>query len=316
MLASPLSCLAQAQPRLWRIGFLGIRARPTVWSADYYGAFLRGMRDLHYVEGKHFVMEWRFADGDANRLPGLASELVQSKVDLIVTGGTPAIRAAKEATTTIPIVMGNSSDPVASGLIASLERPGGNITGMSNTSTGLSPRHLELLKEALPNLNQVAVLLNPRNENYAPILKGMHDAASKARVKILRLEAQNAREIDSAFAAMDRAEVQAVIVAFDGMYVQQRHQIGALALKHRLPSMFPVRQQVEAGGLMSYGQNIGKLYRRSAVYVDKIIKGAKPADLAVERAGKYELVINKKIAKALSLEIPESLLKRADKVIG
>jgi len=315
-LAAPCWALAQASSRVWRIGFLGIRARPTVWNADYYGAFLRGMRDLHYVEGKHFVMEWRFADGDTERLPALAAELVQSKVDLILTGGTPAIRAARQATAAIPIVMANSSDPVGAGLIASLERPGGNITGMANTSTGLSPRHLALIKEALPNLVRVAVLLNPRNENYAPILKGMHEAAGKIKVKVLRFEAKNAREIDGAFAAMDRAEAQAVIVAFDGLYVQQRHQIGALALRYRLPSMFPLRQQVEAGGLMSYGQNFAKLYRRAATYVDKIVKGARPGDLPVEQASRLELVINNKIAKALELDIPKTMMERADKLIG
>lgn len=315
-LYASLPHLAGAQNRPVRIGFLATRAQPAVWNADYYGAFLRGMRDLHYVEGKDFAMEWRFANGDSERLPALASDLVQSKVDIIVTGGTPAIRAAKQATTTIPIVMANSNDPVGAGFIASMSNPGGNITGLANTNTGLSPTHMSLMQEVLPGLSRVAVLLNPKNDNYTPILKSMHEAAAKMRIKIVRLEAKSSREIDGAFAAMDRAEAQAVITAFDALYVQQRHQIGALALKYRLPSLFPVRQQVEAGGLMSYGQNFGKLYRRAAVYVDRILKGAKPADLPVEQATKFELVINNRIARALALDIPASVRQRADKVIG
>ncbi len=315
-LAAPLSLIAQGHDRMWRIGFLGTRSRPAVWNADYYGAFLRGLRDLHYVEGGNFVMEWRFANGDAERLPDLAAELVRSKVDVIVTGGAPGIRAARQATGSIPIVMATSSDPVGSGFVSSLTRPGGNITGMANTSTGLSPVHLGLMQEAMPNLARVAVLLNPRNENYTPVLKGVHDAAGKLRIKIVRLEAKSAREIDGAFDAMGRAETQAVIVAFDGLYVQLRHQIGALALKYRLPSMFPVRQHVEAGGLMSYGQNFAKLYRRAAGYVDSILKGANPGELPVEQATKFEFVINNRIAKALGLEIPPSMLKRVDKLIG
>ena len=310
----PRLTIAQKGPT--RIGFLATRSKPTVWNADYYGAFLRGMQDLHYTEGKDFAMEWRFADGDSARLPELANELVKSKVDIIVTGGTQAIRAASEATKVIPIVMGNSNDPVGEGLIASLARPGGNITGLANTNTGLSPTHMSLMQEVVPGLSRVAVLLNPKNQNYTPILKSMYDAAAKMRLKIIRLEAKSPREIDGAFAAMDRAEAQAVITAFDALYVQQRHQIGALALKYRLPSLFPVRQQVEAGGLMSYGQNYGKLYRRASVYVDKILKGASPADLPVEQATKFELVINNRIARALALEIPSSVRQRADKFIG
>lgn len=315
-LLAHLPRIAISQNRPVRIGFLGTRARPTVWNVDYYGAFLRGMRDLHYVEGRDFAMEWRFADGDSDRLPELAKDLASSKVDIIVTGGTSAIRAASQATTTIPIVMANSNDPVGAGLIASLTRPGGNITGLANTNTGLSPTHMGLMQEVVPGLSRVAVLLNPKNENYTPILKSMHDAAARMRIKIIRLEAKSAREIDGAFAAMDRAEAQAVITAFDALYVQQRHQIGALALKYRLPSLFPVRQQVEAGGLMSYGQNFGKLYRRASVYVDRILKGASPADLPIERATKFELVINNRIAKALALEIPASVRQRADRFIG
>ena len=307
---------ALAQSRPVRIGFLGTRARPTVWSTDYYGAFLRGMRDHHYVEGRDFVMEWRFANGNSERLPELAKDLVQAGVDLVVTGGIPATRAVSQATTSIPIVMANSSDPVGAGLVSDLSRPGGNITGLANTSTGLSPVHLGLIREVMPSLSRVAVLLNPANDNYTPILKGMHEAAAKLKVKIVRVEARSVREIDGAFAAMDRAEAQAVIAAFDALYVQQRHQIGALAVKYRLPSLFPVRQQVEAGGLMSYGQNFGKLYRRAAGYVDRIIKGARPGDLPIEQATRFELVINNRIARALDLDIPESVRKRADRIVG
>ena len=315
ILGTAFPVLGQKPGRPWRIGFLGVRSRPTVWEADYYGAFLKGLRDLGYAEGKNFVMEWRFADGDAGRLPGLAAELVNSKVDVIVTGGTRAIRAAKQATTAIPIVMANSSDPVGAGFVASLERPGANITGSASVSTGLSPQHLELLKGAVPNLTDVAILLNPGSESYTPIFKGISEAAGQAGINVIRFEAEDSASIDRAFAAMSRQNAQAVIVAFDAVYVLQRHHIAAQALKYRLPSMFPVKEQAEAGGLMSYGQNFSALYRRAATYVDKILKGAKPGELPVEQPAELELVINTRIAKALGLTIPKPLLARADKLV-
>jgi putative ABC transport system substrate-binding protein len=306
---------AQAPPRLWRVGFLAARTRPAVWEIDYYGAFLKGMRELRYVEGKNFTMEWRFAEGDAERLPALAVDLVKRNVDVIVAGGTRSIRAAKQATSTIPIVMSNSSDPVGAGFVESLARPGGNITGSSGASTGLTPQHLALLKEAVPKLTNVAVLLNPDSESYSPILKAITEAGERTGVTVLRFEASTSDSIDVAFAAMSRQSAQAVLVAFDGLYVLRRHQIAAQALKYRLPSMFPVREQAEAGGLMSYGQDFGELYRRAAIYVDKILHGAKPGDLPVEQATKFELVINNKIAKALGVTMPKTLLARANKII-
>jgi putative ABC transport system substrate-binding protein len=313
-LAAALPALAQ-KGRVWRIGFLAVRSRPAVWKSDYYGAFLTGMREIGYVEGKQFAMEWRFADGNVARLPELAADLVRSKVDIIVTGGTAGARAAKQATASIPIVMANLSDPVGAGFVESLARPGGNITGLTNTSTGLSPRHLELLRAVLPDLTALAVMLNPLSENYTPILKGVSEAAQAAGIRLQRYEAQSTRGIDRAFAAMKRDEMQAVIVAFDGYYVQQRHQIASLALANRLPSMFPVREQSEAGGMMSYGQNFEQLYSRTAFFVDKIIQGAKPGDLPMEQPAKFELVINAKIAKALGVVIPITLFSQADKII-
>jgi putative ABC transport system substrate-binding protein len=315
MLWPAVASRAQAPPRPWRVGFLAVRTRPTVWDIDYYGAFLKGMRDLRYVEGKNFAMEWRFADGDSERLPALAVDLVQRNVDVIVAGGTRAIRAASKATSTIPIVMSNSSDPIGAGFVESLARPGGNITGSSGASTGLSPQHLALLQEAVPKLTNVAVLLNPGSESYSPILKAITEAGERTDIAVLRFEANTSEAIDVAFAAMSRQSAQAVLVAFDGLYVLRRHQIGAQALKYRLPSMFAVREQAEAGGMMSYGQDFGELYRRAANYVDKILRGAKPGELPVEQATKFELVINNKIAKALGVTMPKTLLQRADRII-
>ncbi len=314
-LAAPLGSFAQQKGKVWRVGFLSLRARPDSLDSENPGAFRRGMRELGYVEGKNLVIEWRFADGNAERLPGFAAELVQLKVDVIVAGGTPDTSAAKSATTSIPIVMGNVADPVASGLIKSLARPGGNITGSTNFSGDIQAKHLEMLLGMMPKLSHVAVLVNPSNPAHATVLKNVEVAAQRVGVRMLPVEARTAPEIENAFSTMSRKNAGAVIVEPDGVFNLQRRQIADLAMKHRLPSIQLYREYAEAGGLMSYGPNNADGHRRAATYVDKIFKGAKPADLPVEQPMKLELVINGKTAKALGLTIPQSLVIMADKVI-
>jgi putative ABC transport system substrate-binding protein len=315
-LAAPLVSFAQQQGKVWRVGFLGSRSRSTASSPNpIYDAFVQGMRELGYVENKNLAIEWRFADGKNERLAGLAAELVQLKVDVIVAAGVPPTSAAQKATSTIPIVMGNSIDPVGSGFVASLARPGGNITGLSSLIVDLSPKHFEMLRSMVPKLSRVAILVNPANSGHATILKSVQTAAQKSSVKLLPVQARNPQEIESAFSTMTRENAEAVIVANDGVFTQQQRQIAKLAAKHRLPSVTLRREYVEAGGLMSYGPSFVEQYRRAATHVDKIFKGAKPGDLPVEQPTKFELIINRKTAKALGLTIPQSLLISADKVI-
>ncbi|MEK6244474.1 MAG: ABC transporter substrate-binding protein [Pseudomonadota bacterium] len=314
-LVAPFGSLAQQQGKVWRVGFLALRSQTASNPSAVYGAFLQGMRELGYVEGKNLLIEWRFADGKVERLPGLAAELVQLKVDVIVAAGVQPTSAAQKATTTIPIVMGNSIDPVGSGFVASLARPGGNITGLSNLLGDLSPKHFEMLRSMAPKLSRVAILLNPTNSGHATILKAVQTAAQKSSVKILPVQARDPQEIESAFSTMTQQNAEAVIVASDPFLNQQRRQIAELAGKSRLPSVAAVREYVEAGGLMSYGPSFVENYRRAATYVDKILKGAKPGDLPVEQPTKFEMVLNRKTAKALGITIPQELLLRADRVI-
>ena len=273
------------------------------------------MRDLGYVEGKNLITEWRFAEGKFERLPGLAAELVQLKVDVIVTVGPQATIAAQKSTSTIPIVMVVSNDPVRGGLVASLARPGGNITGVSNFSDDLSPKHVEMMLSMVPKLSRLAILTNPTNAGRATMLTSVETAAQKSRVNVLAMEARSLPEIKNAFDMIVRAKAGAVIVMLDPVFVAERSQIAELAAKHRLPSMSSFREYVEVGGLMSYGQNLAEHFQRMTTYVDKILKGAKPADLPVEQPTKFELLINRKTANALGLTIPQSLLISADMVI-
>jgi putative ABC transport system substrate-binding protein len=314
-LAVPLSSFAQQQRKVWRVGFLSPRRRPASLDTDYFGAFPRGMRDLGYVEGKNLVIEWRFADGKFEHLPGLAAELVRLKVDVIVAAGPPAIVAAQKATTTIPIVIVTSIDPVDAGLVKSLARPGGNITGISNLSGEVSPKHLELLLTMVPKLSRVAVLVNPANSAHATMLKNVQAAAQKAHVKVLPVEARTLQEIETAFSVMTKENAGAIIVGLDPFFNQQVRQIAELAAKHRLPSISAYAVYAEGGGLMSYGSSLTDNFRRAATYVDKILKGANPGDLPVEQPTKFELFINRKTAKALGLTIPQSLLISTGKVI-
>jgi putative ABC transport system substrate-binding protein len=314
-LVTPYAAFAQAQGKVWRIGFLAPRRRPDALNPDTYFPFVQGMRELGYVEGKNLLIEWRYADNKTEPLPGLAEELVQLKVDAIVTIGTPATRAAKNATTTIPIVIGTATDPLGSGLIESLAHPGGNITGLSLMLVDIGPKHLEMLLTMAPRLTRVAVLLNPTNPAQAGYLKSIQTAAQKINIKILPVQAGTAAEIDTAFAVMVRERVGAVIVWAETLFVQNAGKVAELAMRNRLPSISARAAYAEVGGLMSYGQDVAYSYRRTATYVDKILKGAKPADLPVEQPTKFELVINGKTAKALGIKIPQTILVRADKVI-
>ena len=315
VLAAPLASFAQQRGKIWRIGFLSAQSRPPSLESHYIGGFPRGMRELGYVEGKNFVIEWRFADGKYELLANLAAELVRMKVDIIVTGGTAANRAVQQATTTIPVVNATMIDPVGNGFAASLARPGGNITGLSLTTTDLSPKHLELLKILLPKLTRVGALMNPGNPGHAAILKGLQANARQVGIKVLPVEARTAEEIERGFATMKKENAEAVIVAVDAFFIGQRQQLAELALKHRLPSIFSVAEHTQAGGLMSYGQDLADFYRRAAGYVERIFKGAKPGDLPIEQLATFTLVINGKTAKALGLTIPRELLLRAEKVI-
>jgi putative ABC transport system substrate-binding protein len=307
---------AQQPAQLWRIGFLGARSRSTPANPDaYYDAFVRGMRELGYVEGSNLAIEWRFADGKYERLPGLAAELVQLKIDVLVTHGDVATPAAKRATSKIPIVMAANIDPVGAGLIASLARPGGNITGMSITAIEVQPKQLELLKAMIPGLSRVAFVAHPDTPTTPEQLKSVQTNANQIGISVSSVLARTREDIERGFVTIKRDRADAVIVGPDSFFILNRQQIADLALKNGLPSMFPLREQTEAGGLMSYGVNIAESYRHAAVYVDKILKGAKPSELPVEQPTKYDLVINKRTAKALGLTIPRELLLRADEVI-
>jgi len=270
---------------------------------------------LGYVEGQNIALEERWADGRYERLPDLAADLVRLNVDVLVTVATPATQAAQQATKTIPIVMTLVSDPVQSGLVVNLARPGGNATGLSFMHPELSRKRLELLKEILPKIARVAVLSNPSNPNTPPLMRETEAAARAMRVQLQVVEVRDSTQLDGAFAAMIRDRAGALVVTPDSVFLDQRRRIVDLAAKSRLPAMYPWREPVDAGGLMAYGASGPDILRRAAVYVDKIVKGAKPGDLPVEQPAKFELVINLKTAKALGLKIPPAVLARADQVI-
>ena len=314
-IAFPFSSLAQQPGKVWRIGFLSQSSRPDSLDSHYYGAFARGMRELGYVEGKNLLIEWRFADNKAERLPSLAAELAHLKVDAIVTAGTSATRAAQRATATIPILIGSAGDPVVEGFVKSFAHPGGNMTGTYNIAADISPKHLEMLLSMVPKLSRVFVLANPDNSAHTTILKNVQAAARTTSVTVLSLDARSPQEIEQAFSRMARQKAGALMVMRDPLFNRQVRQIAELAAKHRLPTIAGLREYVEAGGLMSYGTNLTEQYRRAATYVDKIFKGAKPGDLPIEQPTKFELFINGKTAKALGLKIPQSLVISADRVI-
>jgi putative ABC transport system substrate-binding protein len=309
----PFTAHAQQAGKVWRIGFLfGPSYQP---NPPQYAGFVQGMHELGYVEGKDFASELRFAEGQYERFPDLAAELVRLKVDILFSGLSPAVHALQQATRTIPIVFASVTDPVGQGFVASLAHPGGNTTGAAGSFDDTSPKRLELLATVVPNPSRFGLLGNPDNSGYPPNLRGAQDAARKAGFVLLPIEARNPQDIENAFAAFARERVQAVMVEADGLFFGQRQRIAQLALASRLPSICPQLEYVEAGGLMGYGENLAEFYRRGAAFVDKIIKGAKPADLPVEQPTRYHLVINRKTADALGLTIPPALYLFADEVI-
>jgi putative ABC transport system substrate-binding protein len=305
---------AQQPKKVARIGYIGGSSGSSRSASRE--AFRQGLRDLGYVEGKNIVIELRYAEGKLERLPVLAAELVRLKVDVIVTSGPLPTRVTKQATTVIPIVMAQDADPVGNGFVASLARPGGNITGLSAQRPELSGKRLELLKETVPKLSRVAVFGTSTQPGNAQSLKVMELAAGAFRVKLQYLDILVPKDIESAFRAAGKGQADAVLIMVPSSVAgSHRKEIVKLAIKSRLPATYPQSQFVEVGGLMSYGVSIVDLNRRAATYVDKILKGAKPADLPVEQPTKFELIINLKAAKQIGLTIPPSVLARADRVI-
>jgi putative tryptophan/tyrosine transport system substrate-binding protein len=311
--AWPFAGHAQQPRRVPRIGVL-LPGTPASFSLRTK-AFLDGLRNLGHVEGRTIEIEWKWGQDKVEGLPALAAELVARNVDVLVTGGTPAAKALKSATATIPIVMAIIGDPVAAGLVESLARPGGNATGFSIVAPDLSGKRLELLKEIVPAVSPVAVMLNPRNPQSQFELKEMETAARVLGLQIHPIEISPERPLEEGFAAMGQARARSLIVLTDPIFFSRREGIVELAASNRLPAMYFFQDFVEAGGLLSYGPSDTDLYRRAATYVDRVLKGAKPSELPVEQPTKFDLAVNLKAAKALGLEISPMVLARADKVI-
>jgi len=307
------SLVAEGQPakKVPVIGYLIERSGPTAFDE----AFRLGLRELGYSEGRSIVVEYRWADGKAERLPALAAELVRLKVDVIVTSGTLGGLAAKNATSTIPIVMASGGDFVSDGLVTSFAHPGGNITGLSVFARELSGKRLEILKEAIPGMTRVAAAFNTLNPGTRSLFKEMEAAAASLGLKALPLDIRFPDGVEPAFAEAARLRASAVVIISDGATIVHRAQLGSAALQHRLPTIFANKAYLEGGGLMSYGPDITEIWRRAAFFVDRILKGAKPADMPIEQPTKFELVISLKTAKVLGLTIPPSLLRRADQVL-
>jgi ABC-type uncharacterized transport system substrate-binding protein len=308
-----LAPLAEAQSarQVWRIGYLGTSS-PAL-EPDLVNAFRQGLREFGHIEGQDIVIEYRWAEGRYDRFPELAAELVRLKVDVILTAGTPGALAAKQATRTIPIVMAVVADALAYQLVATLAQPGGNVTGLSTLARDLQGKQLEFLKEIVPRLSRIAVLVNPSNP-FNDVL-GREQVQQALRLKLELFEVKAAEEFEAVFAAIARQRPDALFMIADRFLLAHRARIVAFAARQRLPGMYPYKEFVEAGGLVSYAPSYPEMFRRSATYVDKILKGAKPADLPVEQPTKFEFVINLKTAKALGLTIPQSVLLRADQAI-
>jgi putative ABC transport system substrate-binding protein len=314
MLALPLAAEAQQPAKTPRIGVLSARSASDFWPA--LEAFRQGLRERGWIEGQNVVLEYRWGEGRYDRLADLAAELVRLKVDVIFAPGTAVTTAAQNATRTIPIIMTSVGDPVGRGTIASLARPGGNVTGLSfSVGFEIVGKQLELLKEVVPKVSRVAVPGNPGNPAHGPMLREAQVAGRSLGVQLQVLEARGPNEFDRAFAALVKQRVGALLVLSDAVYLLLRTPLAQLAGKSRLLTIYGFREHVDAGGLLAYGPNLSDLFGRAATYVDKILKGAKPADLPVEQPTKFELIINLKTAKALGLTIPQSLLGRADEVI-
>jgi putative ABC transport system substrate-binding protein len=318
----PLSALAQREAKLWRIGYIATGTRSDAASLD---GLRHDMVEVGYAEGRDFVIESRFGDGKVlgamtgrayyERIRSLATELLKLKVDVIVASGTPGVEGTRQATATTPIVMVNTGDPARSGFVQSLSRPGRNITGLSNVSVDVSSKYLEPLQVAIPKLSRVAVVLEAGHQNHPDILKQINAAAKSRDIKVVPLEAGDLGRIEAALDEAKRVRADALIVPSGPLFNSHRHRIAELALKNRLPTLTASRQWVEAGALMCYGQSQFEQGRRAASYVDKILKGAKPADLPVQEPTTFELLVNRKTAQAIGITIPQELLLRADKVI-
>jgi putative ABC transport system substrate-binding protein len=315
LLGVPLLVGAQAPKRTVRIGRLVPISAATELETRNREALRQGLRELGWIEGRNVTFENRYAEGDIRRLDELAAELVRLKVDVIVTGSPPAAAAAKKATSTIPIVMMMSADPVASGLVPSLSRPGGNLTGLTFLAVELGAKRLELLKEAVPAASRVAIPLDPSFSESRLAVKPLEKAAQALGVRLRVHEVREASELDEVFAAIAAERAEALLVQTDPLLYLRRRRVVELVEKVRLPAMYALREYVEAGGLMFYGANIPDMHRRAATYVDKILKGARPGDLPIEQATNFELMINLRTARALGITIPNSVLARADKVI-
>lgn len=312
--AAPLACYAQQQTgKIARIGRLSPQSAPT--DSHSFEALRNGLRDLGWIEGRNIAFEYRAADGNFDRLSELAAELVRLNVDVIVSGSTPGALATKMATATIPIVMVTTGDPVASGLVSSLARPGGNLTGVTALGREMAAKRLELLKATFPGVTRVVVLVNPANPEHAPSVKRLEVAGQSLRVQVRALEIRDPAKLEQSFSTVTQERAGAIMVLTDALFINHRGRIVQLVAKSRLPAIYGFRGDVDAGGLMFYGATLADMYYRAATYVDKILKGAKPADLPVEQAAKFELVINVKTAKALGIAIPQAVLLRADRVI-
>jgi putative ABC transport system substrate-binding protein len=314
LFSAPLAVEAQQAGKVYRVGILTNKASDPA-EARLWQAFRSGLRERGWIDDQNILIEFRTAEGNTARLPELAADLVRLKVDLIVARSSIFVQPAKEATSAIPIVFLNHADPVGTGHVASLARPGGNITGLAVLMTDLAPKELELLIAAVPMAKRIAVLGNPDAPSYTPALKALEEAGRTLQVQLQPIGVRTAAELEGAFAAMARARAQAVLVLGTAIFLAERQRVAELAIKHRLPTMSNLKDVVEAGGLMSYSANWDDLFRGGAIYVDKILRGAKPADLPVQQATKFELVINLKTAKAIGLTIPRSVLTRADQII-
>ena len=314
LLATSPAAEAQQAGRVYRIGVLMNKASDPAESRQWQGLWL-GLRERGWIEGENILIELREAEGNSSRVPELAADLVRRKMDLIVTRGSLFTGAVKAATSSIPIVFIAHADPVGTGHVASLARPGGNITGLAILQTELGAKGLEILRSVVPKVTRIAVLWHPGTPSAAPGLKALEEPARRLRLELQPVGARSAAELEGAFAAMARARAQGVLVLATPIFFGERQRLAELAIAHRLPTMFQIRDYAEAGGLTSYGADLADLYRRAAIPVDKILKGAKPGDIPIEQPTKFEWIINLKTAKALGLTIPPSLLQRADQVI-
>jgi putative tryptophan/tyrosine transport system substrate-binding protein len=314
MLIQPFAAGVQPAEKVRRVGILGVKASDPA-EAGYYQAFRLGLRERGWTEGENISLEFRWTEGNSARLPRLVADLIRLKVDVILARSSIFVQPAKEATSAIPIVFVTHADPVASGHVASLARPGGNITGLSESAQDIEAKRLELLKAVNPRIKRVAVLWDPDTPSHPPRLNVVEEAGRTLRLQLQVLGVRTGAELEGAFSSMAREHAQAVLVLSSAFALAERQRLTELAMRHRLPTMFGQREPVEAGGLMSYGPDFADLYRRGAIFVDKILRGARPADLPVEQPTKFILILNRKTAKALGLTMPPALLLQADRII-